>query len=389
MTFNPSTVKNIIGARGLTIDEVSKAAGMSVKRVHATLDGDNIPTKNQIVNLAAKMAVPPYAFFADQYIVPASPILDFRASKPESLKYGKDASRFEYIFTLRDFLARLYNRLDLDAPEILFSSEPEGNPEQFAKSVENLLDLQAIRAESNSKSDFYRLFRKAIETLGVFVIQDHNISTNVDGFALYHANFTSNLIFVNTLKRNPGAKSFTLAHELSHILGKRSAISNNYEYDNEIEAYANDFAGCLLIPREALIDELNSKKYFFNSYEMARQSADKLSDIFRCSVSAMLVRLERLGYSKHEYTKAFLAGFGKANFLDTDKPPAFGPKDGPKPGVIDLAYFGTRATAVLVAALQRGLTTKYEIFENTGLSKKRIDGLLQVASEKNLLGQFD
>jgi Zn-dependent peptidase ImmA (M78 family) len=385
MPFYPSTVRNIMEARGLTIEEVSKVAGMSVKKVHATLDGQNIPTKNQIVNLASRMAVPPHAFFAPHFTVSSSPIVDFRAPKPDSLKYGKDASKFEYIFRLRNFLETLFNRLDLDAPEKLFSSEPDENPEQFAKSVENILELNSIREKAKDKADFFRLFRLAVEELGIFVIQDHNISVNIDGFALHHEKFTSNLIFINTLKRNHGAKSFTLAHELSHIFGKRSAISNNYEYDNEIETYANEFAASLLIPRENLLHELNTKKYFFTSYDVTKQSAERLSEIFKCSVSAMLVRLERLGYSKRDYTKTFLSGFGKPSFLDTDKPQVFGSKDGPKPGVVDLAYLGVRATSILVSALERGLTTKYEIFENTGLSKKRIEGLVQISTDRQII----
>lgn len=361
---------------------------MSVKRVLATLAGENIPTKNQIINLANRLAVPPHAFFTNKFTIAPSPIVDFRASKPESLKYGKDAGKFEYIFTLRDFLAELYSRIDLDAPDRLFSSEPDENPEQFAKAVETYLGLKKIREDTNTKSDFYRIFRQSVEKLGIFVIQDHNISAQIDGFALHHEQFTSNLIFVNTLKRNHGAKSFTHAHELAHIFGKRSAITNNYQYDNHVETYANEFAASLLIPREELIQELNTKKYFFNSYEVARQSAERLADKFKCSISAMLVRLQRLGYSKSEYTATFLSGFGKANFLDADKPQAFGPKDGPKPGVVDLAYLGPRAVSVIVTALERGLTSKYEVFENTGLSKKRIEGLIHVAAEREFSKEY-
>ena len=358
---------------------------MSVKKVHATLNGENIPTKNQLVNLASRLAVPPHAFFAQDYEVQPSPVVDFRAAKPEALKYGKDASKFEYLFRVRDFLSTLCVRLDVSMPVTLGSSNLDENPEQFAKSVEGLLRLSKIRKEASNKLEFYRMFRLAIEEIGIFVIQDHNISLNIDGFALCDDNNPyGNFIFINTLKRNHGAKSFTLAHELSHIFGKRSAISNNYEYDNQVEAYSNEFAASLLIPREDLIEELNKKKYFFNNYEMTKVSAEKLADIFKCSISAMFVRLERLGYSKAEYTRSFLSGFGRANFPDSDKPPAFGPKDGPKPGVVDLAYFGVRATSIFVSALDRGLTTKYEIFENTGLSKKRIDGLLEVSSERNI-----
>lgn len=388
MSFYPITFKKIIDARGLTIDEVSKVAGMSIKKTNATLEGDNVPTRNQLINLSERLAVPPYAFFTNEYEIQTSPIVDFRASKPESLKYGKDAMRFEYIFKLRDYLAELYNRLDLDAPQELFSSEPDGNPEQFAKSVESIINLKKIRDESKDKTEFFRLFRKSVENLGVFVVQDHNISAKIDGFALHHENFTSNLIFINSSKRNTSAKSFTLAHELAHIFGKKSAISNNYEYDNDVEIYANEFAASLLIPREDLIDEMNRKKYYFTSFEVTKLSAVKLSEIFKCSVSAMFVRLERLGYSKHEYTRTFLGGFGKDNFLDADKPQMFGSKDGPKPGVVDLAYFGVRATQILVLSLQREVTTKYEIFENTGLSKKRIEGLIAVSNERQLLKAY-
>jgi transcriptional regulator with XRE-family HTH domain len=133
--FRPSTVKAIIAARGLTIQQVVKAASMSEKRVQATLSGEHIPTKNQIVNLANRLAVPPHAFFSEDFEILPSPIVDFRASKPKSLQYGKDASKFEYIFRLRDFLADLYHRLDLAAPDQLYSSDPDENPEQFARSV--------------------------------------------------------------------------------------------------------------------------------------------------------------------------------------------------------------------------------------------------------------
>lgn len=385
MTFTPSTVAKILDARGISHEDASKAAGMSLKKLRATLSGENIPTRNQIVNLAARLAVPPYAFFAENYEVPTSPIIDFRASMPASMKYGNDAARFSHIFKIRDFLASLYIRLGIETANELFSIDLDENPEQFARAVESMLDLGNIRQKSKDKPEFFRSFRSAVESLGIYVIQDHNMSINIDGFALYHETSSSNLIYINTLKRNSGAKSFTLAHELAHIFGKRSAISNNYQYDNAVEAYANEFAASLLIPRDELLYLIETKKYFFNSYDVAKNSAERLSEYFKCSISAMFVRLNRLGFCKSEYVKNFLSGFGKSSFLDTEKAPVFGPKDGPKPGVVDLAFFGTRATQILALALQSGRTTKYEIFENTGLPKKRIESLVQLAIERNII----
>ncbi|MFJ1309755.1 ImmA/IrrE family metallo-endopeptidase [Agrobacterium sp. P15N1-A] len=384
MPFSPATFKGVINERGLSNDQAASIAGMSLKKLMQTFEGENTPTKNQILKLAERLAVPPYAFFVENFKLPPSKIIDFRASKPVSLQYGKDSSKFEYLFHLQDFLSLLYTRLDLDAPDKIYSAEADENPEQFAKSVEGLIGLKEIRESAQDKNDFYRKFRKSIESLGVYVIQDHNISLGIDGFALYHENFTSNMIFVNSGNRNAAAKCFTLAHELSHIFGKRSAISNNYEYDNEVEAYANEFAASLIIPREDLLEEIGNGRYSFADYDFSKRSAIKLSEIFKCSVSAMMVRLSRLGFVKGSYTSQFLSGFSKKNFPDAEKPQSYGPKTGPKPGVIDLAHLGARATMVLVLALEKGVTSKYEIFENTGLSKKRIEGLVEVCAAKKI-----
>ncbi|WP_422022035.1 ImmA/IrrE family metallo-endopeptidase [Roseibium sp.] len=376
MSFYSYTLKKIMAARGVAPETVAKSAGISAKTLFSIIDGDKAPTKRQIINLAKRLAVPPYAFFIEDYNLKPSPIVDFRANRPKALQYGKDAAKFEYIVTLRDFLADLYQRLDYDAPQQLFSSEPDENPEQFARSIENILNLRKIRTNSNNKVDFFKNFRKAVEDLGIFIIQDHHIHEDIDGFALYHDSFTSNLIFVNSGKRNQAAKSFTIAHELAHILGKRSAISNNYEYDNEIESYANEFAACLLIPREEILSEIEKRGLVFADYENTLSSAKTLSEYFKSSISAVFVRLERLGLSNKTHTRLFLSGFGKKEFPDSEKPRSFGSKEGPKPGVIDSAFLGERASNIIADAIKLGVTTKYEVFENTGLSKKRIDGLI-------------
>ncbi|NRQ14940.1 hypothetical protein BHMPCIPO_02186 [Ensifer sesbaniae] len=385
MPFNSTTLDSIITARGLTPKEAAAAAAMSPKKLQETLQGDNVPSTIQILKLANRLAVPAYAFFLSSYEIAPSEIIDFRAAKPHSLKYGKDTSRFSSLFATRDFLADLYKRLGWDAPQYLYQIDAEENPEQFAASVAKMLDIETLRSSTDSKSQFYKMLRNSIEDLGIYVIQDHNFSDKIDGFAIYHTSFTSNLIFVNSAKRNHGARTFTLAHELAHIFGKRSALTNNYEFDNDVEKFCNEFASALLIPRDRLIKEIETNRYSFKDYEWTVRSADKLSEHFKTSISAMLVRLAKLGYAKWEYQKEFSKGFGSKSYADSVKPQSFGGRNGPAPGVVDLAYLGTRAVSVITSALAAGLTSSYEIFEQTGLSKKRIEGLTAVAREKELV----
>jgi hypothetical protein len=221
--------------------------------------------------------------------------------------------------------------------------------------------------------------------MGIYVLQDHNVNDSIDGFALYHERFSSNLIYINSARRNSAAKSFTLAHELAHVFGKRSAISNNYEGDNHVELFCNKFAACLLLPRELLIREIEKRRYVFNTYEKAIANAKEIAARFHVSVSATMVRLSELNFVNQSYVTTFLRGFGDANFADFDKPKSFGGRDGPKPGVVDLAFLGQRAVEAISSACKRELTTSIEIFLRTGLSKKRIEGLLELANERKLV----
>lgn len=385
MPFNPAVLNKLLDSRGVSADSLSSALKISKDRFSEAQRGERVPTKNQIFRIADLLAVPAYAFFMEKFEVKDPEIIDFRAKKPKPFKYGLAASKFEDLFSLRDFLADLYSRLDIAAPDMLLSEQPDENPEQFAATIAKLISIENLRQEAKTKNEFYKSFREKIEDLGVFVVQNHNFPTDIDGFAMYHKNFTSNLIFVNSSKRNHGAKTFTLAHELAHILGKRSAISDNYRSDNEVERFCNRFAASLLIPRDKFLAIVEQKHLTFGSYDDAVESAKVISNIFKTSVSAALVRALEMGYGERQYYAAFSKGFGTPDFLDTLKPKGGGGnEEGPEPGVVDLAAYGKRAVAVIAEALNSSKTTDYEIFKKTGLSRRRINGLRAVAEKKGL-----
>jgi Zn-dependent peptidase ImmA (M78 family) len=383
MPFNPTILSQLLDARGLDADTLSSSLKISRDRFIEAQRGERVPTKNQIFKIADFLAVPAYAFFMESYTLKEPEIIDFRTKNPKPFKLGTNASKFEDVFLLRDFLAELYNRLDINAPENLLSEQPDENPEQFAATIAKLISIESLRAASKTKADFYKAFREKIEDLGVFVVQDHYMSNDIDGFAIYHGSFTSNLIYVNSAKRNQGAKTFTLAHELAHILGKRSAISGNYRSRNDIERFCNRFAASLLIPRGEFLAAVKDKKLSFKSYDEAVDAAKIISNIFKTSVSAALVRAVDFGLADGQYYTAFAKGFGSPDFADTMKPQGGGGSDeGPEPGIIDLAAYGKRAVTVMTEALSANKTTDYEIFKKTGLSRRRIEGLRTIAKKR-------
>lgn len=385
MAFNSQTFQSICEERGLSINELHSITKISLNTLSRALDGDKTPTKNQVFKLADLLAVPAYAFFISEYKVEDPKIIDFRSKNPRPLKFGRNTPHFTKIFQLRDFLAELYIRLDLDAPQKLLSEQQDENPEQFATAIGNELNISEIRNNSKDKREFYKKFRDAIEALGVYTIQNHYFSQDIDGFAIYHQAFSSNLIYVNSSKRNHGAKSFTLAHELAHVLGRRSGISNNYQNDNDVERYCNIFATSLLLPRSDVVNFIDKRRLRFNDYDSAIESSDILAKHFKCSVSAALIRAAELGYASRSYYITFSKNFGATDFLDTFKQKGGGAnEEGPEPGIIDLAMLGKRATGILSEGIERKITDHFEIFKKTGLSRKRIDGLLHITKKQDI-----
>lgn len=383
MPFYPSKLAYVIEARGVTPDEAAALGGISSSRFREALEGNRVPTVRQICRLSEALAVPYYAWFSKTFEVTDFPITDFRGTNPAPFKPGVHSKAISRNIRFREFYAELYSRLNLPAPDHLSSIELDENPEQAAQSVRFALALDEFQFTESSKKTFFNKLRSRIERLGIFVTQDHNISDQIDGFALFHKNFTANYIFVNSSKRNSGRKSFTIAHELAHIMGRRSAISDDYRSDNEVEKYCNRFAASLLLPRNAIIDFVETSGLALEDYDTAVESAKIISDHFKVSVSAALVRLYDVGMTKRNYFFEFIKGFGEDSHADSVKQTqGGGPADGPDQGVIATAHLGQRAGALFAAALDREVVTPLEIHERTGLSKARIMGMAQLAKQQ-------
>jgi Zn-dependent peptidase ImmA (M78 family) len=71
------------------------------------------------------------------------------------------------------------------------------------------------------------------------------------GFSLVGDDYIVPVIVINK-KEGPEANSFTLFHELGHLLLRTEGICIGINREIEIERWCNDFAGSVLVPLEAL-----------------------------------------------------------------------------------------------------------------------------------------
>ncbi len=147
-------------------------------------------------------------------------------------------------------------------------------------------------------SDDFIAMRNAVEQKGIMVIvsNGHNGKWQIDkknpvrGFSLYYEYLP---IIVIKKQRSSGAQTFTLMHELAHLLlHKESVIDHDedfYNYQGK-EKEANEFAGNLLIPDSFLneIDTVQLLRLKIQEYDSFFKHYRKLWCV---SNRAILVRL--------------------------------------------------------------------------------------------------
>jgi Zn-dependent peptidase ImmA (M78 family) len=160
----------------------------------------------------------------------------------------------------------------------------------FALDIKQQLRLKSTR-------QFYLYLRKKIENKSIFI----NCFSGVDsvvlrGLAIYDEKMP--IIGINENDRPP-AKSFTIIHELTHILKKQTSICTDIELSaHGEEAFCNAVAGEVLVPEEYLNNELKT-----HSNMRIEDRIEAIANKFSVSKEVIATRMLNLGkISKDEYT---------------------------------------------------------------------------------------
>jgi len=137
----------------------------------------------------------------------------------------------------------------------------------------------------------YKRWRNSVEqNLGVPVFQFSMAQSEVQGFS--YSDLLPYCIAINNAY-TATSRSFTLFHELSHIMKNQSGLCkphNTFKPEDSVEYDCNSFAGCLLVPSKEVIPAHDKDTIF----EYAKS--------FKVSSEVYLRRLFTLGHvSKNEF----------------------------------------------------------------------------------------
>ncbi|MDE1162312.1 MAG: ImmA/IrrE family metallo-endopeptidase [Acidobacteriaceae bacterium] len=267
---NPAILVWARESAGLDVQDAAKKLALGDSKEASGTDkllelerGARRPTRTQLNKIAKIYRRPLLAFYMAEPPKKAPRGEDFRSTGNEVS--ARDNALLDAL--LRDLKARqeivrdLLEDLDEAAPKAFVgSSRLTESAQTVADRVSALLHIPQVRSNWGTTPDeYFKRLRSAVESVGVFVLLtgdlgSHHSTLTEDvfrGFAV--ADPVAPFIVINDHDART-ARSFTLVHELVHILLGQTGVSGTPESvrDNSdigrIEQFCNDVAGLVLLP---------------------------------------------------------------------------------------------------------------------------------------------
>lgn len=247
--INKETLGFICSQIGVTMAFLSQRAGYTEERVRSWLDtaNDAFPTINQAKGIAKVLKVPFAGLYMSKDNLPVKQLPSLRNLRTLPYEVPIDDSSLNLavaeIIHFHDFLTSSESEMDIDAvPLSLPTILDTANVSDYATEIRTFFDLKLDdQFKLTSPRQFYLYVRQKIESNGIFV----HCFTGVDveiarGISIY--NDTAPIIGINDNDRYP-AKTFSIIHELVHMMTAIVAIENLTNLQKEIQLTHYTFNG--------------------------------------------------------------------------------------------------------------------------------------------------
>ena len=226
-----------------------------------------LPTIKQAKAIANCIHVPFAGLYMNPSDIPLKQIPSVKNMRTMYGTYSEDNSALNIamidLLLERDFLISAGTELEQDAPPFVPCIPDSTDPIVWANSIRSQFEISIEKQyKCSSSRQFYVYLRNQIENKGVFIQCFTDVPLEcARGFALYES--TLPIIGVNDDDRPP-AKSFTIIHELVHLMKRESSLCNDMTNTSQTlseEIFCNAVAGELLVPERALNITLKNGQY--------------------------------------------------------------------------------------------------------------------------------
>lgn len=184
------------------------------------------------------------------------------------------------------------------------------NPNKLARELTKWLEIKYPRPfVGGSDYDAFNYFRGVIESRNIWVLQTDGV--DLDDFRGAASSDPSLPIILVNMSDHCRARSFTLFHELAHIIRHETAmceLGSYYSMDEHCpkeESFCNAVAAEMLVPEANLVthDIVQEIQNKCTDYKSVKQ----LSNAFGSSIHCMLIRLKELSIISNDNFVGLLA----------------------------------------------------------------------------------
>ena len=267
--INKEVIPYICAGKKVTIEYLHNSTHFQTEKLAKWLDitDSTLPTILQAKKIAKCLHIP----FAGLYMntgdinIRAVPAIKNYRTLDGSLSIDDSGFNIAICDVLqeRDFLVEESEELGIEIPTFSAPSISSEDPALWAKTIREYYAINlADQYKCASSRQFYLYLRDKLESKGVFVQCFTDVPVEVvRGFSIYDEQMP--IIGINNDDRAP-AKSFSLIHELTHLLKRESSVCNimfNATSSLAEEVFCNAVAGELLVPKDALRIVLSNGGY--------------------------------------------------------------------------------------------------------------------------------
>ena len=280
--LNKETLKFIRDKRQVSFDYIERKTKFSKSQITLWEDetSNKLPTIRQAKDLARCYHVPFAGFYMNSSDINVKHLPRLMNKRTMIGAMNDDSvinlavidliNERDFFVETKEFLGEAIPLFKLQIPDAFSVSE-------WASIIREYFDINLLEQfHCNSKRKFYLYIREKIESKGIFIqgFQDVEVSI-LRGIAIIDELMP--IIGINDKDRYP-AKTFSIVHELVHVIKRTSSICNDMlesnPLDNE-EIFCNAVAGEVLVPKDSLYSV--AEKFFRFSLEEVDFMANKFS----------------------------------------------------------------------------------------------------------------
>jgi Zn-dependent peptidase ImmA (M78 family)/transcriptional regulator with XRE-family HTH domain len=359
VTISGRVLSWAIETSGLSRQAVSEKLNVTAQVVANWERGEAKPTRGQFTALAEVLKRPRATFFLPEPPVEHRKRPDLRRppSNPHRGFTADEVGAMKGAHRLQDALSWALN--DQPDPEVPTANVEEA-PDVAAARVRAWLGV-SIRDQVawGTESLAFRGWRSALEAKGVFAFQLSMGPNSCRGFSSWDRK--APVVVVNSAY-SMGARSFTLMHELGHLVTKTDSVctsftvSDGLDADSTYERWCERFSAAVLMPRPALTELLQQRFAWREGLQVVSTLAEtvRIATYFNVSLRAAAMRVLDLGAGSRDLYRTV-----DAEALVRDRNQGGGGGGDRRPAV-RLREYGARAFKVLQSARRADRLSKYD-----------------------------